>query len=273
MLYIQREQTPARRRFGWKKEFHFPFHVFLVTLFGCTWRISFSFKGDYSFVETQTRAQLDALAQSFVALSIEQKTQKPLRAFVRLSTGGKSTDGYFKGDLDGVPIFVKASFTGWKQELDEGDTVLSNEYHKGRMASALSPHFVEPLYWFNGYPCEILIFPFIENARTLFEIAPQDAAEYESLAAQVLDVKNFLEQHHLVHRDIQETNFLWGHLPGQEPRLFLIDLTFMTYTDRPDKELPPALDRAFLRIVRRKDDEGAFEAMLERLKARTRQTS
>ncbi|WP_446423698.1 hypothetical protein [Mailhella sp.] len=267
MLYIQREQNSARRLFGWKKEFQFPFHVLLVTLFGRTWRISFSFKGDYSFVETQMRAQLDALAQSFVAQAIELKTQKPLRSFVRLSTGGKSTDFYFKGDLDGTPIFVKTALTGWKQELDEGDTVLSNEYRKGRMAAALSPHFVEPLYWFNGFPCEILIFPFLKGARTLFEVAPKNEEEYEGLASQVRAIQNFLKTHGLVHRDIQETNFLFGSLNGQEPSLFLVDLTFMKRADG-DDELPPALDRAFLRIVRRKDDEGAFEAILERLKAR-----
>jgi hypothetical protein len=268
MLYIQRENSPARRIFGWKKEFHFPFHVFLVTLFGRTWRISLSLKGDYSFVETQTRAQLDALAQSFVALAIEQKTQKPLRSFVRLSTGGKSTDFYFKGDLDGTPIFVKTAFTGWKQELDEGDTVLNNEFLKGRMASALSPHFLEPLYWFHCFPGEILIFPFLEDARTLFEIRPQSKEEFEHMAAQVREIQNFLTEHRLVHRDIQETNFLFGRLPGQEPRLFLTDLTFMKRVDG-DSELPAALDRAFLRIVRRKDDTGSFEAMLERLRERS----
>ena len=272
MLYVQREQGPASarfaRKFAWKKEFDFPFHTLLITLFGRTWRISWS--GRYAFVETQMRCQLDALTQAFVAQTIEQKTGQPLRAFTRLSTGGKSTDFYFKGDLDGTPIFVKTAFTGWKKDLEEGDTVLSNEFAKGRLLAALSPHFVAPLYYFNCFPCEILISPLLENAETLISFTPRSAEEFDWIAEQVRAIQTLLTEQKLAHRDVQESNFVIGSLNGQEPRLFLTDLAFMKRTDGPDTELPPALDRAFLRIVRRENDDGAFEAMLERLRARMR---
>lgn len=268
MFYLQREKAPARQFFGWKKEFSFPFHSLLVTLFGCTWRISWTSR--YAFVETQMRCQLDALTQAFVAQTIEQKTGKPLRAFSRLSTGGRSTDFYFKGDLDGTLIFVKTAFTGWKKELDEGDTVLSNEFAKGRLLAALSPHFVEPLYYFNCFPCEILISPLLEQAETLISFTPKSSKEFHWIAEQVRTIQALLTEQKLAHRDVQESNFVIGRLNGQEPRLFLTDLAFMKSMDGPDSDLPPALDRAFLRIVHRENDEGAFEAMLERLRAKMR---
>ncbi|MBR5883218.1 MAG: hypothetical protein IKY97_07075 [Mailhella sp.] len=276
------EKLPWKRtRSGKKKMFlmypenSLDYCSWVISLFGKAYRIKYSFKLNYFFIAQRVKRQnmiLDSLVQAFVYETIKHEYGSPVTSLVRLQVTGGCTDYFFKGNLNGTDVFIKASLSRMKVDPALGG-VLKNEYEKGLLA-AECPYFVKPLLYVNASTCEILVTPFIENVRLLEELLVNDSDIPAWVEPQIVEAAEWLKANNLVHRDIHTANIVIGNLPGRETQVFINDLAFMAQKDCEGNIIPVNIESE---VRKRKgtpelmNDDIQFSNILARLRKKSAQ--
>ncbi|WP_446423792.1 hypothetical protein, partial [Mailhella sp.] len=174
MLKITFVKNYSRKCFSIHHENAPTYSSCFITLFWKTIHIRYSSKFNYFYIAKQVRRDheiLDSLSMCLITTIIQERTKKSPSSLVKITEGaiGHSNDYIFRGNLDGEDVFIKVILSRLNADSpDKG--VMQNEYEKTLLASLECPHFVKPLHYIHFSKCEILISPFIQNIRPLYNV-------------------------------------------------------------------------------------------------------
>ncbi|MBR6625410.1 MAG: hypothetical protein IKL01_04295 [Mailhella sp.] len=275
MLKIERIDAPefSNTHFRMKPENGMDYCYYILTIFGRTWRITYSSKFNYFYMMRQIRRErlmIDALSQSYLRQLIQMETGKKFSSFERLSTVGQCTDYYFRGCLDGEDVFIKALLSRMATDTGTGPA-MQNEYEKSLLFSEECRFVPKPLHYIQSLPCEIIITPFIQDIRPLQSYLTDSAPIPRWIYDQLKEVAELFKVKRVIHRDINQGNIATGRLAGGELQLFVNDLAYMTWLDENGNVVPTNLEKKVQKYIQpayRQDDEHMFNWLLNAIRAK-----
>lgn len=208
--------------------------AFRVTLFRKSFRIKYSKKFNYFLIARKIikseeqigiqRVLIDKLA-SLVLLQALEKEGLPVSNLDCLPEAGKTPTFNFKGMWKDTPVFIKLLIyanppsspqKSWK-------SYLRTEYENGLLASSVSPYCLKPITYLELPHFELLVTPFVENARPLYDVLGTASGLPQEYVAQLHEVKNSFKKHYFAHGDLHGDNILIGSLNGGKEQLYIID--------------------------------------------------